>query len=305
MKKYWFLLVFISYVSVSNACDICSCGVGNYYLGLMPQYSKNFIGLRYRNLRFESHLSSRILRTKEYFHTTELLGRFYPTPKLQILTFLPYSFNYQTDINNLHKNLRGFNDMMFLASYNVLNRQIKGDTIPSKWKHSFWMGGGIKIPTGKYDYSEQDGSQVANANFQLGSGSFDFLFTAFYNLRYAKFGLNQDMGYKINTANPKNYRFGNRLSGNSTVFYIQQLGKNFALMPHIGIYYELSAQDERNNEIIAETGGSLLAVNFGLDWYAFKKVSVGVNTQMPIAQNLGDGEILAKNRWNLHFSVLF
>lgn len=305
MKKYWFLVVFISYVSVSNACDICGCGVGSYYLGLMPQFNKNFIGLRYRSLRFESHLNSRILRTREYFHTTELWGRFYPTPKLQILTFLPYSFNYQTDINNLRKDLRGFNDMMFLASYNVLNRQMKGDTIPSKWKHSFWIGGGVKIPTGRYDYSEQDGSQVANANFQLGSGSFDFLLTAFYNLRYAKFGFNQDVSYKINTTNPKNYRFGNRFSGNSNVFYVQQLGKNFALMPHIGIYYELSAQDERNNEIVAETGGSLLAGNFGLDWYAFKKVSVGVNTQMPIAQNLGSGEIRAENRWNLHFSVLF
>lgn len=305
MKKLLFVLISFIFLHSANACDICGCGVGSYYLGLMPQFNKNFLGLRYRNLRFESHLNSRILRTREHFHTTELWGRFYPTSKLQVLTFLPYSFNYQTDINNQRKDLRGLNDFMFLANYNLLNLQMQGDTLPRKWKHSFWLGGGVKIPTGKYDFNEQDGSQVANANFQLGSGSFDFLLTAFYNLRYEKLGFNQDISYKINTTNPKGYRFGNRFSGNSNVFYVHQFDKNFAIMPHTGLYYEFSAQDKRNETIIVETGGTLLAGNLGIDLYAFKKLSIGANTQIPLFQNLGNGEIRTLNRWNVHFSVLF
>ncbi len=306
MKILSSCLIFVLFYAQLKACEICGCGVGNYYLGLMPQFNKNFVGLRYRSLRFESHLNSRILRTREYFHTTELWGRFYPVSKLQVLTFLPYSFNYQTDINNKQKNLQGFNDIMFLSSYNIFQSQrMYQDTIPRQWKHSIWLGGGLKVPTGRYNFNDNDANQVANPNFQLGSGSFDFVLTAFYNLRYKKFGFNQDIAYKINTKNAHNYRFGNRLSSNSNVFYVQQFKKNFALMPYTGIYYEFSAKDIRENRTIMETGGNLLAGNLGLDVYTFKKITTGFNMQIPLQQKLGNGEFRSENRWNVHFSVLF
>lgn len=296
----------ITTFTISEACDICGCGVGNYYLGLMPQFHKNFIGLRYRNIRFESHLNSRILRTNEYFHTIEFWGRFYPVPKLQVLAFVPYSFNYQTDINNNRKSLQGFNDIMLLANYNVLNKKMKNDdTERRNWKHSLWLGTGLKLPTGKYDYNDQDNSQVANANFQLGSGSWDFVFTAFYNVRYRKFGFNQDVSYKLNTANAKNYRFGNRFSANSNLFFVHQFSKKIALMPHAGVYYELSAKDTRNQSVILETGGTLVASNIGIDVYAFKNFNVGINVQIPLYQYLGNGELQTQTRWNVHWVILF
>jgi hypothetical protein len=307
-KRSIILLVWIlSLTSTQNtwACDICGCGVGSYYFGVMPQYHKHFMGLRYRSMSFESHLNSQLLRTKEYFHTTELWGRFYPTSKLQIIGFVPYSFNNQTDINNQSKKMQGLNDLVLMANYNILNASAIQDTIVRKFKHSLWIGGGVKLPTGKYNYEEQDAGQVANPNFQLGTGSVDVLVNMFYNLRYKNWGFNQDIAYKINTNNAKNYRFGNKISGNSNFFYIKKISKQLSLMPYAGIYFEQSALDTRNNEKIKETGGYLLASNAGMDIYWKQKLNIGVNYQIPLSQNLGNGEIRANNRVVLQASWLF
>jgi hypothetical protein len=305
MKNIIFIIAFIFAFTNSQACDICGCGVGSYYFGVMPQFNKNFLGLRYRTMHFESHLNSRILRTNEYFRTTEIWGRFYASPKLQIMTFVPYSFNTQTDVNNFSKDLQGLNDVVLLANYNLLNATMKNDTAMRSFKHTLWLGGGVKLPTGKYNFEEQDAGQVANPNFQLGSGSIDFLLSVFYNVRYKNWGFNQDLSYKINTANSKVYRFGNRISGNSNIFYIHQISKKLALMPYGGFYYEFSEKDKRNQAVIAETGGNLIAGNVGLDLYAFKRLNVGGNYQIPLQQNLANGEIRAGNRWNVQVSFLF
>jgi hypothetical protein len=305
MKKVFLLFYLLLVVATAPACDICGCGVGSYYFGVMPQFNKNFAGLRYRSMSFESHLNSRILRTQEYFHTMELWTRFYASPKLQLMAFVPYSFNTQSDVNQVSKRLQGLNDVAVMANYNVLNLYLKNDTLVRKFKHNLWLGGGLKLPTGAYNFEEQDAGQVANANFQLGSGSLDFLLTAFYNVRYLNWGFNQDISYKINTSNSKDYRFGNRISGNSNVFYIQQIQKNLALMPYTGLYYEHSGQDFRSKEQIRETGGYFTAANVGLDVYIAQRVTVGANYQIPLSQNLGNGELRAQERLNVQFSVLF
>jgi hypothetical protein len=81
MKKYFILFVFIFIETNLIACDICGCGSGSYYIGLMPQFHKNFVGIRYRYSIFDSHLGHShhgIFATQETFRTTEIWGRFYP-----------------------------------------------------------------------------------------------------------------------------------------------------------------------------------------------------------------------------------
>ena len=59
MKKYiiTILLALFSWSAV-KACDICGCGVGSYYLGILPEYNKRFIGLRYQHKNLTTHLLS-------------------------------------------------------------------------------------------------------------------------------------------------------------------------------------------------------------------------------------------------------
>jgi len=302
MKKYFLFFLIIFAQMDAFACDVCGCGAGSYYIGLMPQFHKNFVGMRYRYSVFDSHLGrssqSNVFATQEIFRTTEIWSRFYPHQKVQILAFLPYHSNTQIE-SRVAKNLQGIGDVMTIANYNVFNTLY--DT--TVFKHSLWLGGGVKLATGKYKYNQADNRQVANPSFQLGTGSNDFLLTANYLIRYRKFGVNADISYKINTQNSQNYRFGNRLSSNLQAFYIRQIG-SFGIMPSGGFYFEKSATDVKNNYLVENTGGSLLAASLGIDLF-FKKLSCGFNFQSPISQNLADGQINASNRFLANFTFSF
>jgi hypothetical protein len=282
------------------ACDICGCGVGSYYFGMMPQFHRNFVGIRYRFSNFDSHVGlAAHLATREYFQTTELWARYYVRPRLQILAFIPYSFNRQETTTDMLR-LQGLNDMMLMANYNLL--KMKHDSIPQLFKHNLWVGGGVKLPTGKHQYIESDLSQVANPNFQLGTGSLDFLTNLTYTIRYKKVGINADLTYKINTANKDQYHFGNRLTSNVSLFYVQKVGK-VGIMPHAGVYIENSQIDKRQNKEVLDTGGYFVANTIGLELY-YKRFSIGANYQTPMTQNLANGHIKAHQRGLIHLSFM-
>lgn len=302
MRKYITLfLIFLIKLDLF-ACDICGCGAGSYYIGLMPQFHKNFVGLRYRYSVFDSHLGrssqGSVFATQEIFRTTEIWGRFYPHQKVQILAFLPYQFNSQVE-NGTTKNLQGIGDAVVIANYQIFSTLY--DT--TVFKHSLWLGGGVKLATGKYQYNEVDNQQVANPNFQLGTGSNDFLLTANYMMRYRKFGFNADISYKINTKNNQSYLFGNRLSWSLQAFCIRRLG-SLGFMPSAGFYFENSSTDLKKGYLIENTGGSLLATSLGLN-VLFKDFSLGINYQNPLIQNLADGQIKAKGRLLLQLTFSF
>ncbi|MBX9448901.1 MAG: hypothetical protein KL787_03960 [Taibaiella sp.] len=57
-------------------------------------------------------------------------------------------------------------------------------------------------------------------------------------------GLNMTAGYKINTANPYDYYYGNRFSGQYAVFITNSGSTNqWMIAPNAGIQYEHSMKD--------------------------------------------------------------
>ncbi len=263
------------------------------------------MGVRYRQASFDSHLGgtgnySDLFRTQERFYATEIWARYYPTPKLQLLAFLPYQWNFQDERGNT-KSLHGMADASLIAQYEILNTTT--DTISQIFEHNFLIGGGIKLPTGKSNFDEEDVLQVANPNFQLGTGSTDFLLTTQYTLRYRNVGFTADASYKINTKNNENYRFGNRFSSNATLFYVKQIGK-FGFMPTLGTYYEYNQKDQRENTIVFDTGGNLLNAVFGTQIYT-GRFMVGINYQKPISQNLANKKIKSRDRFMIQTAFLF
>ncbi|WP_035726550.1 hypothetical protein [Eisenibacter elegans] len=287
------------------ACDICGCGAGGYYFGVMPQFHKNFIGLRYRQASYDSHLRgttySDLFKTTETFYVTELWGRWYPAPRWQVLAFVPYQINLQR-LATETKTQQGLGDMLFSLNYNLFNNTLTEDSIPKRIRQNLWVGVGAKVPTGASRFSESDLSQVANANFQLGTGSLDFVLSVMHVLRFQRSGISTDLSYKVNTANSRGYQFGNRVMANMAFFRLYRTGQ-FGLMPHIGAYGEYSVKDNDQGFLNENTGGHLITANLGLDVY-YKRITAGVNYQQPIHQALAMGQIQAHARCVAHISFM-
>ena len=73
-RKYIVLLLFVmGFGSVAKACDICGCGVGSYYLGILPEYNKRFIGLRYQ---YKTLTTPRALRRTKSFDGRRDLSKY-------------------------------------------------------------------------------------------------------------------------------------------------------------------------------------------------------------------------------------
>ncbi|MFN4146923.1 MAG: hypothetical protein ACK4GN_13950 [Runella sp.] len=295
----WGLLLSIN----AFACDVCGCANGGAYFGILPQIGRQFIGVRYRTSSFDSHLKSTMLQSREHFQSTELWGRFYPVKRLQVLGFVPYFFNQQHEINTGRRvNLQGLGDVTVLANYNLFNT-FWDSTNTRSMTHSLLVGGGIKLPTGRFQYDIGDMTQVANPNFQLGTGSTDFLISALYSMRFGNWGWNTDATYRYNTTNANRYRFGNRLTLNSLLFYTQSIG-NMMLMPNAGVYVEVAGYDIERNRQNLRTGGYVSMANVGLEVF-MKHLTIGATYQHPTLQNLAKGEIRADARATVHLTMMF
>lgn len=294
-KITWILsLVFsLSYTCVL-ACDVCGCSAGGYYLGIMPQQNNHFIGLRYRNSIYDGHGGLVPYGAHDVFQSIELFTRYYLHPRVQLLGFVPFSFNHRMQTDREMK-VKGLGDVLFLANYQLWST-MRGNNLEG-WRHSFLLGGGLKLPTGQFRFSDMDATQVNNANFQLGTGSLDYLLSTNYTLRWKAWGLNLEGSVKLNGKNEDDYRFGTRFSGNGNLFLIRQLSEKLGVMPYVGAYVEKSAADWQRGAEVESTGGVLMASNLGLDVYFNQRWTLGVKYQLPMYQDLGGGHLDAKRRF--------
>lgn len=294
------LVLFAS--SSAYACEVCGCSLGGNYFGILPQFHGHFVGLRhqYRSFRSE-HLplfnESEILVSHEYFHTTELWGRWNPSKKVQLFAFVPVNFmrKQEAGITTLEN---GLGDVSLIANVVLLNT---GDDIRNTWKHALQLGGGVKIPTGRSNLKLADGE--VNPNFQLGTGSFDFPLNAIYTVRYKRAGFSTEVNYRINTANHDGYRFGNQLNTAARLFYWQQAGLvNF--LPSVGTLWEYAAQSLENGVRQDLSGGQSIWLTAGLDVF-FNRFSVGVSYQQVMYQHLSDGQLTSYPRVAANLNFLF
>ncbi|MEO7992397.1 MAG: hypothetical protein ABI663_22795, partial [Chryseolinea sp.] len=181
MKRNIIFITLISF-AISNqakACEVCGCSLGGYYMGILPQFNKNFIGLRWSQNKYYAYVNHQSQGTEpEYsndtFNKIELWGRFYVSKKWQVFAFVPFSFNHMKG-NEDNVWAKGLGDITVIANYIILNT---GEQTEQKFKHTLTAGGGIKLPTGNYK-QEVDGLLI-NPNFQLGTGSTDFLLSTIY-----------------------------------------------------------------------------------------------------------------------------
>ncbi len=283
----------------ASACDICGCGVGNFYLGLLPHFNSKFFGVRYQYTHYHTQLAADATQfSSDYYKTIELWGGINISSKLQLLAFVPYQINKQLTDDGI-KTHNGIGDMSLLLNYNLFHNRNAGKRLV---EHQLWIGGGTKLPTGKNNIDVNDPlANPGDVNSQTGTGSADILLNTSYDVSINKFGLNTSANYKINTGNKIGYRFGNRFTANTFAYYkLRAAGLGFA--PNVGLLYENGATNNLNKSTVLQTGGNLTSVATGIEMN-FKTIALGANIQLPISQNIAEGQTQAKVKGLLHLTL--
>ncbi len=305
MRKYiLILLLTIAFPMFAIACDICGCGVGNSYIGILPDFRNHIFGLRYRYNSMWTHLgvggSFTYLTTKETYNTIEAWGGWNIGNKFRIMASIPYSFNDRTNLG-VTNSKNGMGDITVSGYYQLLNNK-RSDFKNKLLVQSLWIGGGVKLATGKYNHLDK-ASTNNNANlFQLGTGSYDFNIGVMYDIRLQDMGINLSTNYKITTANKYNYQYGNKFNINTQAYYKFTIKNKLTLAPNAGVQFEKTKKDLDNGFNVTVSGGNLLLGTAGVE-LTFGKKAIGANFQTPFSQNLANGIVKANNRVMVHVAI--
>ncbi|NBC83681.1 MAG: hypothetical protein GVY19_09895 [Bacteroidetes bacterium] len=221
------LMSFVSYQSFAQTC--CSGGVplgGSLGLGTAENRSLQAL-LTYDYNRLDDLVNvSEVLDEQTRTRTTQsaiLELNYGLSNRFSVAGVIPYirqtrsiqTYQGNTDFTAVN----GLGDMVLLLKYRLFD--------PVKYPTTSWViGAGPKFPTGRTDYTNQQGLTLA-ADMQPGSGSWDGIFWSYFqkdNLIWPNFGLASVITYRYSGTNneynqTQSYRFGNEFQFNVGMNY--------------------------------------------------------------------------------------
>ena len=299
MKSIFFSIVLVLLVFKLEACDLCGCNSGSYFIGPFPQYNSNFISTQYSFQNSNSVMRSDNSQfSNEFFQNAELLMGTKIKNNIQLLLFVPYNINYSSSDDGIKKNI-GLGDISFIANYNLLDQKTLNKDTETVFQQ-FWIGGGVKIPTGKF--SVDTAEVVSSAGMQAGTGSVDFLINTIYSYQIRSWGFNFNANYKINQS-AESFKYGNRLALSTFVFHTYHLDR-LKISPNIGLLYENLGSNTFASSEINDTGGNVLLTAIGAEC-KFSDFSLGANIQVPLTSNLSDGQTTPGIRGMCHLTYMW
>lgn len=298
MKQIFLFVMLLLCLQPIFACDICGNSSGNYFIGPFPQFHKHFFGSRYSFRRFHSHVKNDATQfSKDFYQTIEFWGGVNMGRKWQLMAFVPYNFNWQHSDDGIKKQ-SGPGDVSILSNYKLIdyrNVDHHGNLISQQ----LMIGGGFKLPTGKFD--AEPAEVIPGANNQPGTGSIDFLLNAMYTFHINEWGFHSNINYKINTG-ASHFKFGNRLGYNAFVFHSLSAG-SITFNPNVGVLYEQLNSNEIRHQKINDTGGNALLAAGGTE-VNFSKIAIGFNVQLPLRENLSNGQTHTNVKGMLHLTFI-
>lgn len=294
MKKIILSVILLSNLSVTGfACSSCGCSAANQSIGLLSQIPNNFIGFQYQIRGFSTtHPDDGGMDlpgiSHEYYQTYQITGKYNIGKRIQVFAFAPYIVNIrkQTDVSPI--SYSGIGDITLLANVYLLKK------VNCTWKHDLLIGGGVKLPTGVYD-RQSTKTEEGLPNMQPGTHSWDVVVNGSYTVSRKNIGLNVDANYTVTTANDDSYKYGNRLSANSFVFY-KVKKRQLTVLPQMGVSYDRVQKDYENysnKEIDGDSGSWHLYATVGVQ-ALYRKFGMNLRYQQPITQHYNSGLV---NNW--------
>ncbi len=302
MIKQILFFLFLLITGFSKACDVCGCAMGAFSQGIMPDYSAHFIGFRYNWSQFNTQIKHQYPvqpteNSTDTYQRLDFVVRYNVSKKVKLNLIAPYVYNSMFGSHQTISN-SGMGDPILLVQY-----QFWTESLVQK-NHFLTLGSGIKFPLGKSNLV--DNGLLVNRNFQLGTGSLDFLITSNYFHRKNKSAISLESTYKINLKNGEHYRFGNQF--NLAANYVYLTGKNkFSFLAFAGLYAEHSAPHKENEMRVFNTGGFGVYSNAGVQFY-INKMRFSTGFQYPFYQNFQTDNatsITAKPRINADLIFFF
>ncbi|MDX2248562.1 MAG: hypothetical protein SF052_17385 [Bacteroidia bacterium] len=297
MRRKLSLLALILLVGYGRllGCEVCGCAATGSMIGIMPQYKNNFVSLGWRYSRF--YASENLDGGSDFFHQTDIRLGFRLGKRLHIQAVLPYNLN--THISEVEKNsYRGSGDSWVMGEFKIFQ---SSDSSKSAFRHYVSAGAGVKTPTGKFDLENQENPMPAN--FQMGSGSWDYLLHSMYNLRFRSWGITADISGRINTENADQYLFGNQIVGTAYLSYLIQTS-SVNIMPFAGVYHERLGRNVYEGIYQYGTGGTGTYAMLGAEAQT-KRWGARVSYTPHLSSDYAGGEISGGNRINANLSFLF
>lgn len=252
--RLFFLIVFVTNLIPSFACDICGS-----FMGITPYdnqsqlafYHRYRIFNGYRNYQqhgsffpsgaykmmhggtnnpTDSILKNYNSKDYESYKTYELRAKYFIHHRLEVNAVLSISNNKMKE-DSIVYNHTGLNDPTFFIGYHVIK---KVDTF--NLQHRLIIGGGLKLPSGNYYAESTDGKRLPFL-IQPGTGSTDVFLYSNYVFGYRNFGLSLNSLFKLNGTNYYQERIGNSSSNYLTLFY-KFKKENWIIIPSFQTYYE-------------------------------------------------------------------
>lgn len=301
MKRLSLFFAFI-FLSVSSilACPYCGCGNSNFQIGILPTFSKAFVSVRYSYSHFNTDSSSQYSR--DYFHTTELWGG-YNFGKFQVMAFVPYLYIHKAgDDGNV--NSSGIGDITVLGNYQVFSKTKNGSETTSSISNELWLGGGIKLPSGKsaVDVADQEFT-VGDFSGTPGTGSTDYIINAMHNLIIGNNGIVTNLAYRINTVNPQQFQYGNRIYFSASYFRSLAVGK-LVIRPAVGLNLLVNDVNRYQGQEVDGSRGYLLSGMLGVNLQK-GKIGLLVNASLPMLQDFYHGLTQFKERESVALTYSF
>ncbi len=298
MKKIILILILLWTIvcPTAEACDACGISSNNIGAGLLTNYRSNFLGFSWQQSVF-TNANSEDNELKDDFQVVTLSARYHFTDRWKINLRLPYKHNVRT-LNNSTTKIHGLSDISVLGNYTLIN----GKSLFKKSMLYLEIGGGLKIPNGKYNSTITD--RELPENFNIGNGSLGFIGNTNLVITKNQGGVVWRNSYQHNLKSNSGYRFGSQVNS-QLLFFIEKKIKKINVVPNMGISGEWTSADQFANGNSAHgTGGKGAYIAGGLQ-VKFKTWLIGSTYQLPFVQQYADGEVMSKGQLSCRLSFLF